>query len=141
MATATDRLLFLAAETAAHLMSADTHALSRSATFDESLAYFLDRNAHVALVAGEFDQPVGVLSLTDLLIHVREGSTDGPIAPATAGELMTATVFSVPWDTPAADVVADMLRSKVHHLFVTGPEGTIMGIVSACDVLRHLKPD
>jgi CBS domain-containing protein len=140
MATATDRLLFLAAEAAADLMSPDVGTLKHSTTFADALGFFLDRNAHVACVLGEFDAPVGVLSLTDLLIHVREAAIDGRVAPATAGELMTAAVFSVPSDTPAADVIADMLRSKVHHLFVTGPDGTIMGIVSACDVLHHLKP-
>src|SRR5687767_13110218 len=86
MATATDRLLFLAAETAAYLMAPAVGALSWSASFEDALAYFLDRNAHLAVVAGEFDEPVGVLSLTDLLIHVRESAAEERIAPATAGE-------------------------------------------------------
>jgi CBS-domain-containing membrane protein len=138
MATATEGPLCLAAATAADLMAADVATLPRSATFQEALGFFIDRNVNVAPVVGDRDEPVGVLSLTDLLIHVRESTEADRISPATAGELMTPTIFSVSPDTPAADVVGDMLRSKVHHLFVTDPDGTIMGMVSACDVLRHL---
>jgi CBS-domain-containing membrane protein len=31
-----------------------------------------------------------------------------------------------------------MLQSKVHHLFVADEGGTILGVVSACDLLHHL---
>jgi CBS domain-containing protein len=139
MATATVRLLRLAADTAADLMVPDVPTLSRSATFDDALGFFIDRNLTVAPVVGDRNEPVGVLSMTDLLIHVRESAAAGRIAPATAADLMTPALFAVGPDTPAADVIDDMRRSNVHHLFVTDPDGTIMGVVNTCDVLRHLE--
>jgi CBS domain-containing protein len=139
MATATARPLHLAADTAADLMVPDVPTLPRSATFDDALGFFIDRNVTVAPVVGDRDEPVGVLSLTDLLIHVRECAGADRIAPATAGDLMTPAVFAVGPDTPAAEVIDDMVRSKVHHLFVADPDGTIMGVVHTCDLLRHLK--
>jgi CBS-domain-containing membrane protein len=138
MPTATARPPSLVAETAADLMTQNVESVPRSATFDELLAFLIDRNLTVALVTGDRGEPVGVVTLTDLAIHVRESGDDGRIAPATAGALMTSAVFTVPADAPAAEVVQDMLRSKVHHLFVTDAEGTIMGVVGTCDVLRHL---
>lgn len=138
MATAADSRLTLHAETAADLMSHTVAAVSHDASFDEILAFLIDHNQTVAPVLGRRDEPVGVISLTDLLIHVRESGAGGSIAPVTAGQLMTPTVFTVPPDAPAADVVRDMLRSKVHHLFVADEAGTIMGVVSTCDVLQHL---
>ena len=51
---------------------------------------------------------------------------------------MTPTVFAVDARTPTAEVVRDMLGSHVHHLFVTDDAGAIVGVISTCDVLRHL---
>jgi CBS domain-containing protein len=139
MPMATESRLFLSAETAADLMSAPVACLRKGATFQEALAFFIDRNVTVAPVVGDLGEPIGVLSIADLLIHVRESTALSQIDPHTAGELMTPTVFSVTPDTPAVDVIQDMLRSKVHHLFVIEPDGRIKGVVSTCDVLRHLQ--
>jgi CBS domain-containing protein len=114
-------------------------SIRQGASFQEAVAFFIDRNLTVAPVVGDFGEPVGVLSIADLLVHVRESSRATQIAPARAGDLMTPTVFSVTPQTPAAAVIQDMLRSKVHHLFIIDPDGTIMGVVSACDVLQHLQ--
>ena len=38
---------------------------------------------------------VGVLSVTDLLIHIRACETTNKVAPATVASMMTLTVFTV----------------------------------------------
>ena len=58
-----------------------------------------------------------------------------------AHEMMTPVVFSVTPHTPAAKVVEDMLALKVHRLFVVDPDGVLVGVISALDVLRHLRPE
>src|SRR5258708_449256 len=123
MSSVSDRPLTLAAETAADLMRPELASLSQHATFPEALAFFIDRNVTVAPVLGERGEPVGVLSVTDLLIHVhacvdRDCRESGRVEAATAAKLMTPTVFTVSARTPAPEVVRDMLRSRVHHLFV-----------------------
>src|SRR6478736_3077042 len=139
MPAVSDRRLALAAETASDLMRPDVAAVSHDTTFGEALAFFIDRNLTVAPVLGDRGEPVGVLSLTDLLIHVREcvvpdrGGAGG-VGAASAERLMTPTVFTVGTRAPAADVVGDMLRSRVHHLFVTDDAGRIVGVISARDV-------
>jgi predicted transcriptional regulator len=138
-----DRPLSLAAGTAADLMHGDLGSLSHGATFSEALAFFIDRNVTVAPVVGGRGEPVGVLSVTDLLIHVRAclgpGCGGTGLVDAAVAELMTPTVFAVGARTPAAEVVRDMLRSRVHHLFVTDDAGAIVGVISTCDVLRYLR--
>jgi CBS-domain-containing membrane protein len=129
----------LTAETAADLMSAPVPSIPHRASFQDAVAFFIDHNVTIALVIGDRGEPVGVLSMADLLIHVRESGSEDKITPATAATLMTPTVFSVTPETPALDVTQDMLRSKVHHLFVIDPDGRIKGVVSACDVLQHLQ--
>src|SRR5690349_20214551 len=99
MPAVSDRPLSLAVETAADLMRGHLAALPRDATFSEALAFFIDRNVTLAPVVGDRGEPVGVLSVTDLLIHVRAcvGPDGGGIGfvDAPAAELMTPTVFAV----------------------------------------------
>src|SRR5829696_4083521 len=94
MPTATARRLSLAAETAADLMAPDVESVPRDTPFDDLVAFLTDHNVNVALVTGDRGEPVGVVTLTDLLIHVRESLADGRIVPARADGLMTPTVFT-----------------------------------------------
>jgi CBS-domain-containing membrane protein len=143
MIAVSDRPLLLAAGTAADLMSPAAPSIGHNTTFHEALATLIDHNANLVPVVGDRGEPVGVLGLTDLLIHVRASVPDAAggarVAPATAADLMTPTLFAVDAHTPAAGVVADMVRSQVHHLFVTDAAGKIVGVIGACDVLRHLE--
>ncbi len=70
---------------------------------------------------------VGVISQGDLL--VRTG--------ATARELMTPVIHSVPPNLPARTAAARMLAMRVHRLFVV-EAGVPVGIVTATDFLRDL---
>src|SRR5436190_543879 len=108
---------------AADLMSAGVTPISHDASFADAISFFVDRNVNVAPVTGEFGEPIGVLSLIDLLIHVRECLPTGRIAPATVDMLMTPTVFTVSADTPINEVARDMLQGHTHHLFVTDEAG------------------
>ena len=55
-------------------------------------------------------------------------------------DLMTPVVFTVAPDAPASRVVGDMLALKVHRLFVSDRAGVLLGVISALDVLQHLRP-
>jgi CBS-domain-containing membrane protein len=52
---------------------------------------------------------------------------------------MTPAVFGVSPDTPAHRVVSEMVGLKVHRLFVVDAAGALVGVISAMDVLKHLK--
>jgi CBS domain-containing protein len=54
-------------------------------------------------------------------------------------ELMTPTIFSVFSDTPAPNVVAEMLKLRVHHIFVVDHGGTLVGVISSLDILRNME--
>jgi CBS-domain-containing membrane protein len=56
-------------------------------------------------------------------------------------DLMTPAVFSVAPAAPAAQVVEQLLALRVHRLYVVEEDGTLVGVISALDVLRHLRPD
>ena len=139
MTATSEKPLVLCAETAAELMCPNVAVLPRHLSFPEAIGFFIDHNVTVAPVVGDRGETVGVLSVTDLLIHVRQSAASHKIVPATAESLMTPTIFSVSPDTPAEEVIADMIRSKVHHLFVADRDGQIHGVVNTCDLLRFLR--
>ncbi len=110
---------------------------------------------------------MGVLSRADILVHDREkGAKTGVAAyyeqvdlTTRAGEhlgagfhveavdttlvrdIMTPAVYSVAPSTPAPQVVEQLVALKVHRLYVVEEDGTLVGVITALDVLRHLRPE
>lgn len=160
-----NRLMTLHAETAADLMVENPISLRADANVREALMLLTDKGFSAAPVIDDAGHPVGVLSRGDLLIHDREKVDYLSPRPAyfyeqdlhthrgqpvegfqvenvdltTVRELMTPAVFSVSPDTPASKVVGDLLALHVHRLFVVDEGGILIGVVTAMDVLRHLK--
>jgi CBS domain-containing protein len=155
--------LLLAARTAAELMSPNPVSLRAAATVQEAVALLTDRGFSAAPVIDAAGRPVGVLSRTDLLVHEREqgrhatmswdADLESPLRPVHQGfsvevvdptrvrDVMTPAVFTVGLHAPARAAVEQMLALKVHQLFVVDREGALVGVISALDVLRHLRPE
>jgi len=154
--------LALRAETAADLMTPNPLSIRDDASVREALGFLIDRGISGAPVIDAAGRPVGVLSQTDLLIHDREAVEylqppevdygtplprswwDGfqieKVDSTSVADIMTPAVFSVSATTPAATVVEEMVELNVHRLFVVDPDGVLVGVISALDVLRHLGP-
>jgi len=141
-------------------------SLRADANVREALVLLTDKGFSAAPVIDDAGRPVGVLSRGDLLIHDREkvdylspGATyfyeqdlhtrkGSPIEgfqvenvdQTRVRDLMTPAVFSVAPDTPVAKAIEDMLALHVHRLFVVDESGVLVGVVTAMDVLRHLRP-
>ena len=58
----------------------------------------------------------------------------------TVGEIMTPTVYTVPEETPVAEMARTMVAGRIHRLFVTR-RGEIVGIVTSLDLLKLLIPE
>jgi CBS domain-containing protein len=155
--------LVLEARTAADLMSPNPVSLRSAATVQEAVAMLTDRGYSAAPVIDAAGRPVGVLSRTDLLVHEREqthhatmswdADLESPMTPVHQGfsvevvdptrvrDIMTPVVFTVSLQAPAGEAVEQMLALKVHQLFVVDEAGALVGVISALDVLRHLRPE
>ena len=155
--------LVLEACTAADLMTSNPVSLRSAATVQEAVALLTDRGFSAAPVIDAAGRPVGVLSRTDLLVHEREqthhatmswdADLESPMTPVHQGfsvevvdptrvrDIMTPVVFTVSLQAPAGEAVEQMLALKVHQLFVVDREGALVGVISALDVLRHLRPE
>jgi CBS domain-containing protein len=149
-------------------MTANPVSIRAEATIHEAVALLTDKGISAAPVIDEAGQPVGVVSRTDILVHDREKveylepqpeyysraeltTADGEdlsrqfqverVDSVLVRDVMTPVVFSVAPDAPAPRVVQDMLALKVHRLFVVDKTGVLVGVVSALDILKHLRPE
>lgn len=152
------------ADTAAELMMSNPISLRENALLKEAVVMFTDKGFSAAPVIDDAGRPVGVLSRSDILIHQREkveylepeffheselvtkagekltkGFQIENVDKTRVRDLMTPAVFSVAPETSAAKVIQEMLALRVHRLFVVDTNGTLIGLISALDVLRHLR--
>jgi CBS domain-containing protein len=150
----------LRATTAAGLMTPNPLSLRDTATLREAIGFLIDHGISGAPVIDESGRPVGVLSQTDILVHDRENADHinppeydhgTPLSRSAWEEfqiervdstlvrdLMTPAVFSLAVEAPATRAIADLRELNVHRLFVVDPNGVLVGVISAMDVLRHL---
>jgi CBS domain-containing protein len=154
----------LHATTAAGLMTTNVISLDQNEPLHQAVATLVDRGFTAAPVTDEAGRPVGVLSMTDVVIHDRNAVAHARPVPeyyrtsdltAALGEpaggfqvevadrtrvrdLMTPVVLSVRPDTPAREVIEQMLLMRVHRLFVIDAGGVLVGVISMSDVLRDL---
>jgi CBS domain-containing protein len=152
--------------TAAELMAPNPISIAASANVQEALMLLTDKNFSAAPVIDESGRPVGVISRSDLLVHDREQghkvaltpgyyidhevaargrtSLDGfqveTVDQTTVEDIMTPAVFSVRPDTPVTNIVGEMIGLHVHRLFVIDGDGTLIGVISAMDLLKRLRP-
>lgn len=158
--------MHLPVASAGELMTPNPVSIDVDATFREAVALLADRGISAAPVIDRAGRPVGVFSRSDVLRHDREEVRHARPAPefytrrelelaggeelpdgfqvelvdATAvRELMTPAVFAVPAGTPVDEVVEQLAALDVHRLFVVDPEGVLVGVVTAMDILRHLR--
>ncbi len=154
--------LVLAAKTAEDLMSRNPVSIRDGTSVKEAAALLLDRGYGAVPVIDRGGRPVGVLSRTDIVRYERErtdylargpaGGADRPVPGErlpggfqiedvdrmTVRDLMTPMVFTVKPETPAPMVALEMTARKVHRLFVTDNDGTLVGVVTTSDIVRKL---
>jgi CBS domain-containing protein len=126
------------------MMTPNPVSIRESATVREAVELLTRREISGAPVIDEAGRPVGVVSREDILVHDREAVHHaGPAGEADADvtrvrDIMTPVVFCVSPDAPASRVVREITELKVHRLFVVDDPGTLVGVITVLDLLRHL---
>jgi CBS domain-containing protein len=148
-------------------MTPNPECIRADATVREAVALLVDHGLSAAPVIDGGGRCVGVLSLSDIVVHDREmadypapgphcgGPADAAAGPeetglsgppaevadfARAGDIMTPGVLSVSPDTSVRRVVEDLVGLKVYRLYVVGKGGALAGVITALDVLKYLRP-
>lgn len=160
--------LVLQASVAADLMTSNPVSIEATAPVREAVAFLTDKGFSAAPVIDRGGRPIGVLSRADIVVHdrnkvqhlvpagtsydeservpgseerLRDGFQVEDVDYTEVRDIMTPIVFSVRPDTPAVEVVEDLLGLQVHRLFVVDKDGVLTGVISAHDILRHLGLD
>jgi CBS domain-containing protein len=138
------RRLVLPEKKAADMMTPSPVSIRGGATVREAVELLTRREISGAPVIDQAGRPVGVVSRGDILVHDREAVDDGGDGDEGGAtrvrDIMTPVVFCVSPDAPASRVVREMVDLKVHRLFVVDDLGTLVGVITVLDVLRHLAP-
>jgi CBS domain-containing protein len=147
---ATHTQMVLDAQTAGDLMSQNPVSIREDATLAEAVALFVDKGISAAPVIDEAGLPHGVISRADILIHERELASRRQAVAAAPGlsakqdatrvrDVMTPVLFSLRVDAPAVKAVQEMVALNVHRLFVVDEDGSLVGVISALDIVRKLR--
>lgn len=152
------------ARPAKDLMTSTVVSIAEAAPIREAMAMLIDRGFSGAPVVNDAGRPVGVISQSDILIHDRNSVEHARRVPdyyshadltaaigeavggfevesvdrTTVRDVMTPIVFSVRPEAPAREVIEEMLRLRVHRLFVIDRDGVLVGVVAMSDILRHM---
>ena len=81
--------------------------------------------------------PVGMVTKFDLVEQLMPGG-DRPPPPRVAADVMMPLAITLDERATVAHVAAMMSVEDVHHVPITAASGTLIGVVSAMDVVRWL---
>jgi CBS domain-containing protein len=136
-------------------MTGNPLSINEHATVQDAAQFLENHRLSFAPVINNAGRPVGLLRRKDTVLV----SGDGPRAPQMLGDfideakklsepigrtsvtvrqVMTPVVLSVDLDASLAEVCRKLLDRKVHRLFVIDRDETLVGVISALDVLRCL---
>ena len=133
--------MVLDAVRAADLMTSNPTSLRAEATVPEAIVWLTEKGFSAAPVIDLSGRPVGVVSRTDILVHERERLHSALASPddfTTVADIMTPAVFSVTPQMPVELVVEQLLSLNVHQLYVVDEHHSLIGVISAHDILREL---
>ena len=165
-ATSDPTILALLEDWRAHdLMTPNPVSICDQAIVKEAAAFLLDNRFSAAPVIDNAGRPVGVLSNTDIVRYerekiehvttrsameqecdfrlasgerVRRGFQLEGVDGTDVRQIMTPIIFSVAPDTPADEVIQEMLTRKIHRVFVVDQQGVLVGVISPIDIMRKL---
>ncbi len=146
------------------VMTRRISALHLGDTLRGAAGMLLEKGIGGAPVVDRAGRPVGVLSKTDIVRYERErlAGRDTPLkraavralgslevvsqypdllpdkGAARVSEWMTPRIISVAEDADLADVAREMLKRRIHRVFVRKKSGRLSGVITTIDLMRCL---
>jgi len=150
------------------VMTPNPVSIREELTVHEAVVFLTERRISAAPVINDAGRPVGVVSEADILRHNREhcdhlywvpqkdvdreltlGSgehLDGrsfevEVPDVTrVKDIMNPAVYAVRRTTPIYEVVHQLLKRRVHRLFVVDEDNSLVGVITTLDILSRLGP-
>lgn len=150
------------------VMSRNPVSIGEGHTVHEAVIFLTERRISAAPVINEAGRPVGVISEADILRHNREhaehlywlpqkdvdreltlptgehlsgGSFEVEVPDVTlVKDIMNPIVYAVRHTTPIFEVVHQLVKRRIHRLFVVDDGGSLVGVITTLDLLSRLRP-
>lgn len=121
--------------TAGELMSVPPISIDADAPVSEA-ARLMKEDGYKRLLVMHNNQPVGVVSLSDLIASL---ATTAPITRGTVADVMASVMLVCRRETRVADIARGMTASGYRSVLVVAANGTPMGVVSGLDILAAVE--
>jgi CBS domain-containing protein len=118
------------------LMTSGVRTVTPDTAVTDAAGTFVTEDIGSVIVVDGDDRPVGILTTTDLAEIVSTNALD---ADAPVERYMTDRVVTVAEQDSIRDAAARMLHHGVHHLPVTGDDGTVTGMLSTMDLTGYFS--
>ena len=160
--------LRLQAHIASDVMTSNPVSIREELTVHEAVVFLTERKISAAPVINEAGRPVGVVSEADILRHDREHAehlywipqkeVDRELTLQTGEHLdgrsfevevpditlvrdiMNPVIYAVRMTTPIFEVVNQLVKRRIHRLFVVDDDESLVGVITTLDVLVRLRP-
>ena len=106
-----------------------------SLSLDALLLLFVEKHLKAAPVVDERDHVLGTVSECDALLEVQSGRSSGT---ACVRDVMMPNALVIPEGTSLTRAAAIMAFEGVSSLVVVSPEGEVVGVLAASDILHWL---
>ena len=150
------------------VMTANPVSIREELTVHDAVVFLTERRISAAPVINEAGRPVGVVSEADILRHNREHADHLYWVPQkevdrelTLGsgehlsgksfevevpdvtlvkDIMNPVIYAVRRTTPIFEVVHQLLKRRIHRLFVVDEDNSLVGVITTLDILSRLGP-
>ena len=119
------------------IMHSEVFCALPSVTIEFTLSLLLDKGISGLPVVDAEGFPLGMVSKTDLVRWMHE-TTAPAMTRTTVAEVMAPLAFTLPSDAVLSHAAALMAIEGVHRLPIVAPDGKVVGILSALDIVRWL---
>jgi len=148
------------------IMTPNPVSIEQTAKVRHAASVLSERSISAVPVINGAGRPVGVISRSDI-VRVAGGESNAACCPLscehcnnstivprgirpeeldpgmcdcpTVRDTMTPEVFSIKTDAQVLQIIEKLLSENVNRLFVVDNEGTLVGVITALDVIRSLR--
>jgi CBS domain-containing protein len=150
------------------VMTPNPVSIREELTVHEAVVFLTERRISAAPVINQAGRPVGVISEADILRHDREHAdhlywlpqkeVDRELTLASGEHLsgksfevevpdvtrvkdvMNPVVYAVRRSTHIYEVVSQLVKRRIHRLFVVDEDNSLVGVITTLDIMSRLGP-
>lgn len=119
-----------------HLMTSPVLTVDPETPVEEIADAMLEEGINSIVAIDDECQPIGILTSTDFVRIVAEGT---PKSTTTVGDHMTENIATTRSDVAIPEIAGKMVEYEISHFPVVDDAGEVIGIISATDLTTYIS--